>query len=96
VNDHIEVLACLSCGSPNNCHSGRDSDDKPNNGDVVLCAYCGTLLIFTVTDGHTCLRWPSDNETQAALKHPELRALAAAVTESYTLRQALDLWRGGR
>lgn len=81
--------ACPHCGRLNDAHSSPDAD-RPGDGDVSVCWSCYGIGIFTA-DG---IRLPTLEEKAELDADPEVRAVLAAMAESYTPSQAVGLLRG--
>lgn len=47
---------------------GTDAGNPPAPGAVTICAYCSTVSLYTMVDGHLALRLPSDAELDGLLR----------------------------
>lgn len=78
---------CRVCGSPNDAHAPVSMDQStPANGDLSMCAYCGTLSTYVVTDEKITLSPVSDEEMKELWKVPEIReamAIGRRITERF-------------
>lgn len=71
---------CPVCQSPNNGHMEvHGEDSKPKDGDLSICAYCGALSKFVVTDDSSTVVELSPEETKEAMEHPDVRKALAAI-----------------
>lgn len=82
-------ISCPYCGRVNDTHSGWNKVPQP--GDVGICWKCRGLAVLTPFG---FLRKATEEELVELRDDPELRAALAAMSESYTPLQAVDLMRG--
>lgn len=74
-------MNCWSCRSDNNAQKpAGDWENKPESGDISICAYCGAISLYVVNPSGLSTRQPTPTE------HRELLA-----TES--VKEALEIWR---
>lgn len=89
-------IACPWCGRTNDRHAGvRDGDAVPSDGDYGICWGCRRVLVFTSAVGRRrpiCPR-SSTVEVRDAEDHADVRTALAAMVESYTPLEALELTR---
>lgn len=88
----MSALRCPACRRPNETTTGVTTSEEPSLGDVLVCWGCRTPAILSAYG----LRLPTQAEAAELLKDPDVRAAAAAMTESYTPAQAADLLRHRR
>ena len=55
----VPKVGCLGCGAPNDAASDTLGGDKPSEGDVTICIYCGHISVFNT---NLTLRNPTDEE----------------------------------
>lgn len=84
-------LNCPHCGRSNDRHGGWKGK-LPKPGDVGICWKCRELAILTP---FLFLRKPSPEEAAELERDPDVRRALAAMTESYTPYQAVELMREG-
>jgi hypothetical protein len=78
-------------------HQVHPSGIAPADGDYTVCCGCRAVLMFKVSPlgvilGVSAL---SPTELATALAEPEVKEALAALAESYTVMQALQLRRAG-
>jgi DNA-directed RNA polymerase subunit RPC12/RpoP len=59
---HVPKAKCLGCGAPNDAASDTIGGNKPSEGDVAVCMYCGHISVF---NADLTLRNPNDEEMLA-------------------------------
>lgn len=90
----VQGIRCPHCGRNNMDHFGP-TGRRPSDGDVSLCWVCKGIAIYTVGPlGTTGLRQPAPDELASLEADPKVRAALAAMAESYTPSQAIDLLAG--
>jgi hypothetical protein len=45
-HNHVPEQRCPECDDKITCHAGVTTEDKPDPGDVSICAVCGAILQF--------------------------------------------------
>lgn len=82
---------CPGCDSRNDGHmesTDPDAEDMPSHGDISICAYCGTISKYDVTEGVRTLRTLTEPERKRALSDPEVvRALSILMEASARARR---------
>lgn len=78
-----EATCCPVCGMKVSAATSTEGDHKPTPGDLSVCAYCATPLVFT--DGLK-LRKMTDLD-MLALPFSELRQIRAAQTAVQRLQR---------
>ncbi len=67
-------VVCPVCKSPNEGHTEvSGGDDTPEDGDLSICAYCGTLAKYTNVETKARLEELTPQETKEALEIPSVR-----------------------
>lgn len=74
---------CPTCGSGFDSASPQGPDEKPKPGDLSVCLYCGTWLVFD--DAGLPVLIPTDEEMEQA--EPELLAEANELRQLWNERQ---------
>ncbi len=82
--------SCPHCGRVNTLHEDRGGN-TPEPGNISICWVCKGMGVFTETG----IRIPTVEEWSELEADPEVRAVRAAMAESYTPDQVADLLRGG-
>jgi len=62
MTDNEMMVKCLGCGAPNDATSPTHGGNKPSEGDVTVCMYCGHISVF---NADLTLRNPNDEEAYA-------------------------------
>lgn len=68
-------VACPSCAKPNDAVTAVDGQRQPQDGDLVICAYCVTPAVVQGAG----LRSLTDLELRAVTDDPVYRQAVAAV-----------------
>lgn len=84
---------CPHCGRRNELHTGIEGT-QPKDGDLAVCWGCRKLGIFVVGPLGLSVRATTDEEAEDLGARPDVRALLAAMTESYDPVTAAGLWAG--
>lgn len=86
-------MRCPHCGGPADVADGQDPASRPGHGSVGVCAYCSGIQIFEQSRLGLFLRAPTPAELAELEADPKVKRVRAALAESYTWREALDLYR---
>lgn len=78
-----DEATCPTCGMKTTAATDMEGNAKPRAGDLSVCAYCATALVFT--DGLK-LRKMTDHD-MLALPFGELRQLRAAQAAVQTIQR---------
>lgn len=74
----LEPNPCPFCGAVLDAASGvRSTHDGPTAGDITVCAYCATILVF---DDALDLRLPTASESAGFASDPDLIRAVKAIT----------------
>lgn len=82
-----DATACPACGVRLDASLNTTDVGRPNVGDVSVCAYCATLLVFG--DGLT-LRYPTDDELTELARDPGVGRARATVLAVIAKRRSAD------
>lgn len=83
-------LRCPHCGRPNDMHETVQGAEPVPGQDVGICWKCHGLVKLTPFG---FLRKLTPEEEEKERSEPDVRRALAAITESYTPDQALELLR---
>lgn len=73
-------VQCPNCDSPNDGHEDIDGTGAiPEPDDLSICAYCGTLAWYKLTDGVWSLVEVTPEESATLMKEPEILAALSLV-----------------
>lgn len=87
-------VACPYCGKQNDIHDEIDDPTaEPGDGDCSLCFSCSRPALFVVAGDRIRLRRPTSVELAKLLADPNIRRTRAAIAESYSGPQAVNLVR---
>jgi hypothetical protein len=89
-------VACPYCGKVNDTHDAGDPGARPTTGDVSMCFSCAPPSLFVVDDEQVRLRRATSAELADLLAHPAICSAYAAIAESSSAEQAVQLLRGER
>lgn len=66
---------CPECHSLNDGYTEVNGDPEavPSHGDLSMCAYCGTLSKYVVSDHDITLEKHTDEEMKALLQIPDVQ-----------------------
>ena len=72
---------CPACLSPNDAATDvHGTDATPQTDDLALCAYCGEIAMYVLTDNVLTIRKATDEEMESIRKDPNMH-LAVALSE---------------
>jgi ferredoxin-like protein FixX len=78
--DHIKLpeQKCPKCDYPMDCATAAFTEDtpQPRKGDYTICLSCGTMLVFTDSNGG--IRLPNLKEKEAMNKRYDITLLRLA------------------
>ena len=91
------TLLCPYCAYLNRHASlGKDAPEHaPREGDWSICSKCRGVAIFVVGPFGHAVRKPTAAEFAEANGDPDLRRALAALAESFTVAEAVELIRPG-
>lgn len=73
-------LACPECYAMNDGTTDVEgSDAKPEDGDLSICAYCGSVSILVITDKDSYMRTPLPHERKEIDKNPRIKEAREAI-----------------
>lgn len=70
---------CPTCGTPNDGHAQVTKGERamPGDGDISMCAYCGTLSRYVIDGEKVSLSIIPIEEFEELMKEPDIqRAIA--------------------
>jgi len=71
---------CPECDSKNDGYTGvSDSTAVPEDGDISICAYCGTISKFAIANDVVKLERASDEEMKHLMENPDIRRALASL-----------------
>lgn len=69
---------CPVCLSPNDGHQAVDgTDDTPDDGDISMCVYCGTLSRYRMLGDKAKLELIPRDELVELMKDPDIQKALA-------------------
>lgn len=85
INENIKVgpttqyddaSVCPSCGKTLGAATCATGDDRPSEGDITICFYCGHIMAFANDEG--ALRDLTDEEMLEVAGHPTILRIQEA------------------
>src|SRR6187399_2559969 len=71
---------CPKCGERADGYTETELNTFPNTGDVCVCAYCGSINLYEVTENKVAVILPTHEELKKLLEQiPELPYIVADV-----------------
>lgn len=92
VESRYRHTICPACGLVSNVHENPRRGDFSSDGDLSVCAECREVSVYDSTRP-AGLRPLTDDEAWMR-DLPDVKRVRAALAESYTVKETLDLLRG--